>query len=66
MRGPDDGSVRFMRNINQLQCGVCKSCARRPFAVVRASAMERDESLTHARIVARKRSQYLHSKRVYI
>jgi hypothetical protein len=45
----DDGSQRFILNINWLRCGVCKSCARTCIAVLPSSTLECDVAMGHAR-----------------
>ena len=42
MRGPDDGSERFIFNINRLQSRVCSGCARRDCDLYRWRALECD------------------------
>ena len=44
----DDGSVGFTFNINRLQCGVCKSCARTCLAVPPLSTVECDVAIGDA------------------
>ena len=49
VRGPDDGSVRLMSNVNRLRSGVCRACARTRLAVILRSALDCDASAAASR-----------------